>query len=87
VDRRALGTIAGGLLAAPLVAEGQRAGRVYRIGIFTATRPEASPVWGDSSKGYGNWGTSRTRRSWAPGDRVAEGAYHSVRHRVRRAAE
>ncbi len=54
----------------------QPAGRVYRIGIFTATRPEASHVWGDSSNGYGNWGTSRARRSWAPGDRVAEGAYH-----------
>jgi putative ABC transport system substrate-binding protein len=33
VDRRAfLGTIAGGLLAAPLAAEGQQAGKVARIG-------------------------------------------------------
>jgi len=35
VDRRAfLGTLAGGLLTAPLAAEAQQAGRVYRIGLF-----------------------------------------------------
>ena len=33
--RRAfIGTLAGGLLAAPLAAEAQRAGRIYRIGVF-----------------------------------------------------
>jgi putative ABC transport system substrate-binding protein len=33
VDRRAfLGTVAGGLLAAPLAAEGQQAGKVWRVG-------------------------------------------------------
>jgi hypothetical protein len=33
MDRRAfLGTLAGGLLAAPLAAEAQQAGRVWRIG-------------------------------------------------------
>ena len=33
--RRAfIGTLAGGLLAAPLTAEAQRAGRKYRIGVF-----------------------------------------------------
>jgi putative ABC transport system substrate-binding protein len=35
MDRRAfLGTLAGGLLVAPLAAETQQAGRVYRIGVF-----------------------------------------------------
>jgi ABC-type uncharacterized transport system substrate-binding protein len=35
VDRRAfIGTVAGALLAAPLAAEGQPAGRVWRIGLF-----------------------------------------------------
>ena len=33
IDRRAfLGTLAGGLLAAPLAVRGQQASRVYRIG-------------------------------------------------------
>ena len=37
MDRRAfLGTMAGGLLAAPLAVEGQPAGKVYKIGILTA---------------------------------------------------
>src|SRR5260370_33751863 len=35
MNRRAfLGTVAGGLLAAPLVAEGQQPGKVYRIGML-----------------------------------------------------
>ena len=35
MDRRAfLGTVAGGLLAAPLAAEAQPAGKVYRVGIL-----------------------------------------------------
>ena len=33
--RRFLGTAAGGLLAAPLAAGAQQAGRVYRVGILT----------------------------------------------------
>ena len=41
MDRRTfLGTLTGGLLTAPLAAEGQPAGRVYRIGIL-----ESSPLW------------------------------------------
>ena len=37
MDRRAfIGTLAGGLLAAPLVGEAQQAGKVYRIGILEA---------------------------------------------------
>jgi putative ABC transport system substrate-binding protein len=43
VTRRAfLGTLAGGLLAAPLVAEGQQAGKVWRIGII-AINPRSAP--------------------------------------------
>jgi hypothetical protein len=35
VTRRAfLGTLSGGLLAAPLAAEAQQAGKVYRIGVL-----------------------------------------------------
>ena len=45
MDRRAfLGTLAGGLLAAPLAARAQPAGKVYRIGFLSSTgcpiRPE-----------------------------------------------
>jgi ABC-type uncharacterized transport system substrate-binding protein len=40
MDRRSfLGTVAGGLLAAPLAAEGQPAGQVYRIGFLRAGPP------------------------------------------------
>jgi len=36
MDRRAfLGVIAGSILATPLVAEAQPAGKVYRIGVIT----------------------------------------------------
>jgi hypothetical protein len=36
IDRRTfLGTVAGGLLAAPLAAEAQQAGRVWRVGFLT----------------------------------------------------
>jgi putative tryptophan/tyrosine transport system substrate-binding protein len=34
-----------GLLAAPLVAEAQSAGKVYRIAVLGATRPEDLPQW------------------------------------------
>jgi hypothetical protein len=35
MDRRAFfGTLAGGLLAAPLAAEGQPAGKLYRVGLL-----------------------------------------------------
>ena len=39
IDRRAfIGTLTGGLLAAPLVAAAQPAGKVYRIGVLTFTQ-------------------------------------------------
>jgi hypothetical protein len=43
VDRRAfLGTVAGGPLAAPLAAEAQQTGKVYRIGVLFASTPAAT---------------------------------------------
>jgi putative ABC transport system substrate-binding protein len=50
MPRRAfLASIAGGLLTAPLVAEAQQAGKVYRIGILgnvPLTDPEGANLWG-----------------------------------------
>jgi len=47
VERRTfIGTLTGGLLAAPLAADAQQAGRVYRVGIVTRAAPSAS----DNSK-------------------------------------
>jgi len=56
MDRRAfLGTLAGGLLAVPLAAEAQPAGKVYRIGLLGNTPlPESSPDapgWGTLRQG------------------------------------
>jgi len=48
MDRRAfLGTLAGGLLAAPLAAEAQTAGKVYRVGILgdKASDSNETQVW------------------------------------------
>jgi len=48
MDRRTfLGTLAGGLLAAPLAAEAQQAAKMYRIGVLSDRR---SPVAGESSR-------------------------------------
>jgi putative tryptophan/tyrosine transport system substrate-binding protein len=45
VDRRAfIGTVAGGLLAAPLAAEAQPAGRVYRIGVLSPGTAPPGPL-------------------------------------------
>ena len=45
--RRFIEVIAGGLLAAPLVAEGQQAGKVYRVGILgeKASDPSEARLW------------------------------------------
>ena len=47
MDRRAfLGTLAGGLLAAPLAAEAQPGGKVWRIGLLDfASDPTSSSRW------------------------------------------
>jgi putative ABC transport system substrate-binding protein len=47
MDRRAfLGTVTGGLLAAPLAAEGQQAGKVPRVGALVLTNPSFPPIEG-----------------------------------------
>ena len=44
MERRALiGTLAGGLVAAPLVAKAQQAGKVYRIGYLSASSGTSNP--------------------------------------------
>jgi ABC-type uncharacterized transport system substrate-binding protein len=57
VDRRAfIGTIAGGLLAAPLAATAQQAGKVYRIGSFLSVMPPTPPgqgLWYDRMRELG----------------------------------
>ena len=49
MNRRAfIGTLAGGLLTAPLAAEAQQSGKVFRIGILAnvwATDPRGEPLW------------------------------------------
>ena len=48
ISRRAfLGSVAGGLLTAPVGAEAQQAGRVYRVGILTnkASDPAEARLW------------------------------------------
>ena len=48
ITRRAfLGTLAGGLVAAPLAAEGQQVGKVYRVGILgeKASDPSEARLW------------------------------------------
>jgi hypothetical protein len=49
VDRRAfIGTLAGGLLAAPLAAAAQRPEKIYRIGSLSTSPvpvPGKNPVW------------------------------------------
>ncbi len=54
MDRRAfIGRIAAGVLAAPLVAEAQQAGRVYRLGFLSDAKPT------DSAPLRAFWGTLR----------------------------
>jgi putative tryptophan/tyrosine transport system substrate-binding protein len=68
MDRRAfIGTLAGGLLAAPLAAQAQQAGKVYRVGLVFTTAPvdqmsglHASTLWSDRS--WMNCGRSDTSR-------------------------
>jgi hypothetical protein len=51
MNRRAfIGSLEGGLLAAPLVAEGQSAGKVYRIGYLLEGRLARHPLKGGPSK-------------------------------------
>jgi ABC-type uncharacterized transport system substrate-binding protein len=60
MDRRAfIGSLAGGLLAAPLAAEGQQARKVSRLGILgniPLTDPEGARVWGALTQGLRDLG-------------------------------
>ncbi len=59
-----VGTLTGGLLAAPLAAEAQQAGKVYRIGILgnvPLTDPEGARVWGAFIQGLRELGYEEGR--------------------------
>ena len=62
MDRRAfLGTLAGGLLAAPLAAAAQTAGRVYRVGVLSPGSP---------GPGIAAFGVGIRRLGWVPGQNL-----------------
>jgi putative tryptophan/tyrosine transport system substrate-binding protein len=60
MNRRSfIGTLAGGLLAVPLAAEAQTAGKVYRIGILgnvPLSDPEGARLWGAFIQGLRDLG-------------------------------
>jgi hypothetical protein len=70
MDRRAfIGTVAGGLLAAPLAAEAQEARKVYRVGFLWDTPtifPGAVEAFhrGLRDLGWTKGGPERARRRW-----------------------
>jgi putative ABC transport system substrate-binding protein len=76
MDRRAfLGTLAGGLLAAPLAAEAQQAGKVYRIGLLDFSAPDpARQAWWTALRqqmrqlGYVEGQNVSFEPRWAQGD-------------------
>jgi putative tryptophan/tyrosine transport system substrate-binding protein len=90
IERRAfLGTIAGGLLAAPNVAEAQQAGKVYRIGFLwesPAVFPDAIEAFrqGLRDLGYVEGRTIVIEYRWAEGkpERMRELAEELVRLKV-----
>ena len=92
MDRRAfLGTLAGSLLAAPLAAEGQPAGKVYRIGILglNASDPSEARLWQAFRVELGNRGwiqgkSIQIEYRWTEGNaaRLPELAADLVRLRV-----
>jgi hypothetical protein len=64
INRRAfLGAIAGGLLAAPLAAEAEQAGKVYRIGLLSANAAGVPRLTGPSVKDSVTSVTSRAATS------------------------
>jgi hypothetical protein len=64
MDRRTfLATVAGGLLAAPLAAEAQPAGKVYRIGVLMNLYPPDATRLRLFAKGFGTSATSKDRTS------------------------
>jgi ABC-type uncharacterized transport system substrate-binding protein len=82
MDRRAFLTLAGGLLAAPLVAEGQQAGKVYRVGYIGPT-PVATLI---SDPSFNSFRREMGQRGYVEGqDLVLE--LRSVEERPDRASE
>ena len=90
IDRRTfLGTIAGGLLTAPLAAEAQRAGKVYRVGFLwdsPAVFPDAIEAFrqGLRDLGYVEGRNIAIEYRWAEGkpERIRELAEELVRLKV-----
>ncbi|HEY3116679.1 MAG TPA: ABC transporter substrate binding protein [Chloroflexota bacterium] len=77
MNRRAfiIGTLAGGLLAAPLAAEGQQPGKVYRIGVLDFSAPDpARQAWWTAFRqqmrelGYVEGQNVTFEPRWAQGD-------------------
>ena len=86
--RRFLGTLSASLLAAPLVAEAQPPGKVYRIG-FMGTEPPPAPRWNALLDGLRELGYSEGRNlvfehrfSEGKAERFPEFAAEMVRLRV-----
>jgi putative ABC transport system substrate-binding protein len=96
MDRRAfIAGIAGGLLAAPLAAEAQQAGKVYRIGILGqyGVDPEEARQWQAFRVGLreGGWiegGNILIESRWTEGNfvRVPELTADLVRLKVERSS-
>ena len=91
MDRRAfLGTLAGGLLAAPLASDGQQAGKVWRIGLLSSGSHSAAVVRIDAFKqglrelGYVEGQNLAIEYRWAEGkeDRLSALAADLVLFRV-----
>ena len=64
ISRRAfLGTVAGGLLTAPVGTEAQQPGKVYRVGILTnkASDPAEARLWQAFRSACGSAAGSRAR--------------------------
>ena len=68
MDRRAfIGDLAGGLLAAPLAAEAQPAGKVYRVGYLSAGSPSEYLNQGLKELGWIDGQNLIVERRWAEG--------------------
>jgi hypothetical protein len=65
MERRTfMALVSGGLLAAPLAAEGQLAGRVYQIAFFRPVPSLPARTCGiHSGKDFGRWATWRVKTS------------------------
>src|SRR5262245_35624188 len=81
VGRRAfIGTLTVGLLAAPLTAETQQAGKVYRIGLLGTvplTNPGAARIWGGFFEGLQQLGDVEGRNIVIDG-RYSEGRFERL---------